>query len=524
MLKVILIDDEAVILRGLRKLIDWGLLGFEIAGEATDGRQGLELIKSEKPDVVISDIMMPNLSGIDMLKEIYDQNISIKIIFLSGYQEFSYAREAVRYGAVDYLLKPVSGEDLQQVLKRVAEQIHSQRSYHMLKKKDSRAELLFQEVLQEKNYPGKLSEIADILGLSKVKDGMVCTGFRILFRKDVVNSEENLGLMKFEIYEFIQEYLEKNHYGCILKKDYNACFCLLTENKNRSIIRTSIGILENKLRRRYPVELIVGVGAWSDVQGKLQHLYHTAKFALELYYFTEERYIDYEGIEKDYTHSLDEYQEQVRQLTEGIFTNRHTDLLVREIEDCVKLLGNIHYGNKNAVINSCILLSGEIYSTLLSCRLIDESYKDEQDEFLENVRKKAAFSGLTALFREYYTQLFLRIRLLHRYRESSEIARVKNYIGEHFRENISLEDIAAYIGMNSTYMSVFFKKETGQNFKAYLTEVRMKEALRLLNSTDMKSYELAAAIGYRDEKQFRENFKEIYGMSPKKYREQIKSN
>ncbi len=102
-----MIDDEAVILQGLKKLLNWEQLDIEMTGEAMDGEQGLRLIAREQPDIVISDIAMPNLTGIELLKKIKEHNWGVKVIFLSGYQEFSYAREAVRYGAVDYLLKPV---------------------------------------------------------------------------------------------------------------------------------------------------------------------------------------------------------------------------------------------------------------------------------------------------------------------------------------------------------------------------------------------------------------------------------
>ena len=104
--RMVMIDDEAVILQGLKKLLNWEQLDIEMAGEAMDGEQGLRLIAREQPDIVISDIAMPNLTGIELLKKIKELNWNVKVIFLSGYQEFSYAREAVRYGAVDYLLKP----------------------------------------------------------------------------------------------------------------------------------------------------------------------------------------------------------------------------------------------------------------------------------------------------------------------------------------------------------------------------------------------------------------------------------
>ncbi len=121
MIQAILADDEGIIVKGLKKLIDWERLGVEIVGEAGDGAEALELIKKKAPQLVVSDIAMPGLSGLEMLRQIGSQGMNTKVIFISGYQEFSYAQDAVRYGAVDYLLKPVEQEELERaVLKAIA--------------------------------------------------------------------------------------------------------------------------------------------------------------------------------------------------------------------------------------------------------------------------------------------------------------------------------------------------------------------------------------------------------------------
>ena len=149
--RMILIDDEAVILRGLKQLVDWEQLNIEIVGEATDGIEGLNIIQQLNPDIVISDIAMPNLNGIELLKTVHNEKIGTKVIFLSGYQEFSYAKEAVKYGAEDYLLKPIGAKELEQVVEQVIIKIKEEESVHVLKKKDCEAEIVFQNMLQEQD-------------------------------------------------------------------------------------------------------------------------------------------------------------------------------------------------------------------------------------------------------------------------------------------------------------------------------------------------------------------------------------
>ena len=123
MFTVILADDEPMILRGLERLIDWKTLEIEIIGTATDGNEALNLVKKLKPDILISDINMPELSGIELLKVLKDEERPPKVIFISGYQEFEYARDALKYGAIDYLVKPVNEKQLTLVLESIIKKI-----------------------------------------------------------------------------------------------------------------------------------------------------------------------------------------------------------------------------------------------------------------------------------------------------------------------------------------------------------------------------------------------------------------
>ena len=270
--------------------------------------------------------------------------------------------------------------------------------------------------------------------------------------------------------------------------------------------------------RKYPVKFIVGI---SNKSTSVVKLYESAKRALDLYYFTEEKFC-HDGTRKNIEVNQEQFQAQYHELTQSIMMNHDVDIIVDTIVDTVGILKDIHYGNRSALINECILLIGQIYLVLNDCGLVDDTYQNEQLSFIENIQSKLSFNKLISAIKDYYQQLFLKIQLLSGLRESQEITKIKQYINERYNENITLEQLADYIGMNAAYLSTFFKKETGQNFKNYLTIVRMKEALRLLNSTDLKSYELASRVGYNDPKQFRKKFKEIFGVSPQQYRKQEK--
>lgn len=518
MIRVLLIDDEAMILKGLRKLIDWEALGAVIIGEAKDGKAGLELIHKEQPDLVISDIFMPNLDGLAMLRSLREECSSVRVVFLSGYQEFAYARDAVKYGAFDYLLKPVGREDLAAVVGKAVQDIQEQGRYRVLKKEVSPVERQFMELL---SAGGKQEELLESMAPLFLTDGgAVCAALRILRKKGMANSDENFNILKFEIYDQLSRYLGEQKRGCILKKDFGTCFFLLSAPDNRKQIRKLVDEAVKFLKDHYPIEIVIGVGAWDSEAGRLKYLYTTAKFSLEMYYFNEQKYIDYDEIQKNYSHSLDEYEENLRELRKMIVSNEKTAQINQLIKETVTLLGSIYYGNRSAVSNGCIVFSEELYRMLIDCGLIDNSYRQEHEEFLDGLRNKPTFHGLKELLLSYFDQLLLRIRLLSMQKESGATAKIKQYMQEHFGDPITLDEVAGHIGMNPAYLSAFFKKETGQNFKSYLTELRMKEAVRLIHTTDMKSYELAKAVGYRDDRQFREKFREFYGVSPQNFRKQ----
>lgn len=116
MYKVVLADDEPMIIRGLKKMVDWERLNAVLVGEAENGEQLCRLVREVKPDIVISDIAMPVKSGLDIIRQMYEEGLHTKVIFLTGFQEFSYAKSAVTYGAVDYLLKPVRKEELEKAV------------------------------------------------------------------------------------------------------------------------------------------------------------------------------------------------------------------------------------------------------------------------------------------------------------------------------------------------------------------------------------------------------------------------
>ena len=175
-------------------------------------------------------------------------------------------------------------------------------------------------------------------------------------------------------------------------------------------------------------------------------------------------------------------------------------------------------------MNRCVLLITEITQDLIAHYLIDSDYREKGEHVAEEIRSRPLYRQACSMITEYLKELFEIINEGIGNSEVNEIARIKQYISQNFRENLTLEAMAEVANMNLYYFSSYFKKNTGENFKNYLTGIRMKEAEKLLRNTDYKAYEIAEAVGYKNVRQFNENFKSAFGKSPNEYRREMRKS
>ena len=227
----------------------------------------------------------------------------------------------------------------------------------------------------------------------------------------------------------------------------------------------------------------------------------------------------YEDVEKEFHQSFEEYQEKVHDLKEG-FIHRRSSIHV-EVNQVLAVIKNLHFGNRFAALNRCNLMISGVIQDLCNEYLLDETWIGRGEQCMEQMRLMPTYRQTCQLIVEFFDQVHQQI-LAGGSGEYNEAVRIRQYVEEHFEENLTLESMAGMVGMNPYYFSSYFKKNTGMNFKAYLTEVRMEAAARLLSNTDCKAYEVASRVGYRNVRQFNENFRGKYGMSPNEYRKEQK--
>lgn len=503
MIRMILADDEPVITRGIRKLLNWKTLGIEITGEYEDGRRTLEAIVREKPDIALLDISMPGMSGVEILKECRAMGIGTSVIFISGFQDFEYAKAALQYGAVDYLLKPVIREEL---LRAIEKSIS----------------LAGREEVSERT---DMQEAADGGGINyerlveNEETGYAPVYADILYHKD--ENEQIRKLIHFSLFSFLEEYLNETGQGIVFQK--NDRIAVILKGDDRSVIRDIVEeIWEESVRATgHTTFFVVGdvVRSMGEIPGmfgrcleRRGYLFFADKMAVPVVNFHE----------KVFSGSAD--SGRLSELRQKLF-----DAVMAQNKEQMEAAGR-QYGRQVMRLadgkkeDACFYFCTAVRFMEEKCEAMElPGRKTEMKELLERGRSCESFGEMETLFTEEFARYSDVIRSTAISSDRKDILRAKEYIENHYTENLSLNVLAEEIHMNPYYFSSFFKKNTGENFKDYVNRVRIEHAVPMLIASDMKTYEIAEKVGFGDIRVFNAAFVKIYQETPGSYRKRVRS-
>lgn len=526
MYKAVIADDEGVIVNGLKKLIDWGSLNIQIVGDAKDGRKLKELILAEEPDLVITDIMMPKMTGLEVISWYREIGTKTKFIFISGYQEFSYAQEAIRNGAVDYLLKPVGRRDLEDAVKKAINILEDQNTAEIFREEKDEIQKLFQDINDGRSYENeelyRLFE-AEEISLENCFFAGLCVGIRPDYAHQLsVESFEHFNLTRFSVYNRISEAFRSQKLGFVVKKEDDALHIMgvFPKEHEQDFVEEYIENIQWKVESEVGVPLCIGIGLPAEQVNQLKNAYKTAKFAFNLYFFEEKTVINFQEIHKDYTVSFEDYEESIENAFRAIIAKDSSAM--DKINDVMDNIYSIHYGNRYAAQSRTMNFTGDLNSKLYRYHLLDGDFYKIQDELQHKVENMTTFSELRICISEHYEKLLEKVYETGRSKDKVLIEQVKDYIREHYAEDLSIRELSDVACVSQNYFSSLFKKETGQNYKAYLTQIRMEAALKLLQETDYKTYEIGEQVGYNNVRRFVDAFKQIYSVSPMEYKKGLK--
>lgn len=501
-MKMILADDEPVITRGIQKLVDWDSLGIEIIGEFDDGKKALEGIIRLKPDLALLDISMPSMTGIEILKECKAMNCKTQIIFISGFQDFEYAKDAIKYGAVDYLLKPVIEDELLNAV----EKCMADRS------KDNQAGDLLNEERDQKE--------ADYSKLINVEN----TFYVPVYAAVLCHSNENeqmKKLIRFSFISFLEEYLDERQIGITFTKKENIAVVLKgmeLENCQRAVEDMQ---REAMAATSHPIVFVIGDKVAN--MAEIPDVFEACVRMKEYFFFAQylNRWIFTAG-EFVFSHQAD--SDRLTDLRERVIAAIIAqDLVTFDLffEQFSRMICRVADGRKEDAgfyFCSAIRLMEE---KMLALNL--SGLKFEMKNLLEEGRDSSNYVEMIEVYRRVFMEYLSMIQKSVVSNERKDIQKAKDYIEKHYKENLTLNVLADEIHMNSYYFSSFFKKSAGENFKDYVNRVRIEHAVSLLLTTDMKSYEIASEVGFSDARAFTEIFQRFYHETPSAYRKRISS-
>lgn len=515
MYRVVIVDDEPAIRKGIASIIDWEKEGLQVEYDYANGKEAMDALEEKPCDILITDIKMPIIVGIELMKQALERYPSIKVVMISNYSDFEYVKEGMRLGAVDYLLKlTLKQEDLLSVLRRCISMLEKEQKIERemneyqqgaiyLERKRVEQEIKRLIVLEER------SALPPIRATKWLEKKYACV---YLMLDHAEEWKENQGYLYVQLLlEDMQKYFYKViKTGAALIVAETSMFLLLPENDGES--EQQVLQWKDSVETEWNISVSAGLAAGKGPDNIIQG-FTESRLACQRRFF--------EGLGNLYkmnsiipSAAIKSYDRE----TENDWTPFYD--LIRNGDPVSSAIGSVLTRWKSGNLNqeqvkheACTLLSGtydlyEASGTLLP----------EQHELLRRAETLDQLVSLLISQLEDITTPFIP-KLPNHSQDGQLITKALDYISSNYKENITLQSVAEYVHLSRSYFSLFFKKHTGRNFIDYLIDLRIREAKRLLTQNENRIYDVAKAAGIKDVKYFSKVFKKVAGCTPHEYRE-----
>ncbi|MBO4408884.1 MAG: response regulator [Clostridiales bacterium] len=522
--KVLLADDEPFITKGLQMLIDWEAEGCEIAAICDNGAEALKVIESKEIDLAIVDIRMPEMNGLDLIKNAKERYPDLSFVILSGYNDFEYAQKALRLGVTDYLLKPVKVSQLYEIVRNTVikkNSVNIEEEYGKHLKRVCLVQYIL-NVLSGNSNPDQIEFIRDNIDLEDELNFIHIT-LNDIKRLEEMTDEEVFDLrqkVNSRLASYLgdfKEYLLPEAAG--FEDDYEIGFILPKRlYESRGISKNDfLEELRRTAMQELGIDIILLVGKTMNGIEGLERSYVTACNLRSYRSFRSEKHIYCHDEDIHVPHTQAKamiYKESMDDLISAV--SRHDN---DEIDRCLNLffekMENIKLNDKMINMNVDYLL----FQMLHLAVEIDETV--EQDKILLYISDDVFVQGKG--FKERMkTYVHEYADFLDQLRSNSEqggyIKEIESYIKSHYAENLTLRDLGKKYFVNSSYLGQIFRKKYGMSFKDYLNNYRIRMASEILVKSDKRVSDIAIDVGYRDTDYFVSKFIEVNGMTPTKFR------
>ncbi|MFD0696124.1 response regulator [Paenibacillus sp. GCM10027628] len=549
MYKLILVDDEEDVREGVVREVDWEAIGFEVIDKAENGREALEMVERLQPDVVVTDIQMPFMNGLQFAEAIRERFPTIKIIILTGHDEFEYAQKAIKLHIDEYVLKPFSAQELINTLLKVKAQIqeevahredvqllkeHYRKSMPVLKENFLAAlmnrKLPRDEVLDKAaNYGIRLDGNSFVVAVVSM-DGVLIHEDDVENRSELAKSislkySEDQALKYFALLNISEEIVEKRELGLVFMHNDQVVVLAIRQTGDRgAALQETMKVLEEvrqNVEKYLKFSVTVGIGSTMKDVAKSSYSYEDAVLALDYRLILgNNRVICIDDVEQRNVEKIrfDDLKEHALTRCIKVGTNPEIKETIDELFHGVEAGVSVKdYQIYLLEILTCILKAAKD-----SNLNIDEVFGENFFPFTE-INKFTSLEEAKHWLVELCISMMNHIATDRQYTYKNLVDMAKDYTKSHYHEgDITINKVCSHLHISAGYFSSIFKKEAKMTFVNYLNHIRMEAAKELLRTTDMKALEIAEKVGYSDANYFSFSFRKNVGVSPKEYRNSSK--
>ncbi|MCR4739391.1 MAG: response regulator [Lachnospiraceae bacterium] len=530
---VLLVDDEELVFQIMMDKMDWDSMGFEIVNFANNGIEALEMAQEMCPDVVMTDIKMPYMDGLTLGKKLKEQYPDIKIIILSGFDEFEYAKEAVRMEAEEYLLKPININELTGVFTRIRETLDKEnderRNINMLKQHYLKSlpilrESFYISLLEGRLKAGDIEKFAPDYQVELKGGRFVVSVLKISCPgDDGVEPDVTPFMLTLSIQKLVEEQLRGKYESKVLL--YRGDIVVISELSGNGNINDYTDMMDRICKTAYrtdKVKVTAGIGNVCTEPSALRVSYRGARTAVSYRFsYGDMRAINIAEIDVDSTGSQDNSaDESIRRIVKNM-RRPERDELRYVIEDFVGGIEESHMPlSEYRTLIMRILVA--LMDFMRDYHIEPGAVFEEGTDLSMIIQRLESTESLKSFLLKSCLTLQDMVSDRRNSTSLSFVTKAEDFVKANYADkDISIEMVCGALNVSAAYFSTVFKKTTGKTFINYLTEYRMDKAVELLETTDGRTYEIADMVGYADPNYFSYVFKKKFGVSPVKYKQNL---
>lgn len=518
MYKVLIVDDEKMIRNGIKAILPWEKLGIEQVFTAASANEAMAILEQEKPEIMLTDICMSEASGLELIEWVNKENSQLKIIVLTGYDNFEYVQKCCRMQVEDFFLKPADEDELVQAIRKIVRKLdqekEDQKSRELMSRTIGMAEQLQLEAALRNLVHGncKAEELSDLL---EVYDCSIRQPAQIAVLVPMLQEEqrwqEHHTLLSLSVKNLCIERLDARREGITFEDHDGKLILVLFERKEFDEVMDRVEQLRNLLEDEYNAAPKIVVGSMAEQMDALSISYNDALYLLN---HAQEDVNDI-ILSKHSERRLKMFHETLAELKHIMVSNLgNVERMLKAFDTFVRMTDSYNLSN-SMVARTCFDIAAGLYF----------AYINEMGESADN-KLNALLSSLLSCSREdscKFTRALIEQMFDREKEETHDIVKTaKRYINEHLAEELSVSDIAAQLFITPNYFSRLFKKVTAEGCNEYIVRKRIEKAKCLLQTTTIKTGQIALMVGYRDTNYFSLAFKKESGMSPTAYRSEQK--